>query len=379
MVIVKTNFRWYVWVIVLAGCVLAGTGCRSKKEKDMIASLRQQITIMQTEIDTLKTDLEQAQAKTASLGPVELSSDFTGRMLDDPNQNLELEQDIKAKALDVILKDAVAKIRQNEGISDEADELMLLKKENELLKNKLQQLRTELEKGVTSAVGLSGDKSQNAMRETETILKEWALRRSPVQQIDFINSLADLSLERDPGILPILEQALESSDPGVGLAASELLKEYMSSDVLPAVEIALLSSNEGVRLNALEPLSQINDPVVSDILGLALNDDSMNVRNKALDTVKLQKGNIQLNSLTVAMISEYDEVKTEALSLLELRGDRKAVPVIIEGLKDPSPEYREEVNSVLSFLVDHEFDTYDQAVQWWHNNEDRFDEDLFEK
>ena len=208
---------------------------------------------------------------------------------------------------------------------------------------------------------------------------EWQTKQNPVHKINFLESLADLSMERDPEILPILRQALEDPDPEVCLEASKLLKEYRSPEVLPVIETALLSSNEEVRLNALEPLSEIEDPQVSDLLSTPLNDSSEAVRNEALEVINWQKGDIQLNSLSIAMISEYGDVKKEALSLLEVRGDHKPVPVIMAGLNDPNPEYCEEVNSALSFLVDQEFNSYDEAMAWWDSNKERYDQDLFEK
>ena len=40
--------------------------------------------------------------------------------------------------------------------------------------------------------------------------------------------------------------------------------------------------------------------------------------------------------------------------------------------------FREEVNSVLYFLIDQEFETYEDAIAWWDQNQHKYDEDLFE-
>ena len=124
---------------------------------------------------------------------------------------------------------------------------------------------------------------------------------------------------------------------------------------------------------------RLSNPAVADVLSLALNDNSERVRNRVMDTIRQQEGDLQLSALAAAMSSGYEDVKTEALSLLELRGDHKSVPIIIDGLKDSNPEYREEVNSVLSALIDQEFSSYDKAIKWWNKNKDRYDNDLFEK
>jgi len=65
--------------------------------------------------------------------------------------------------------------------------------------------------------------------------------------------------------------------------------------------------------------------------------------------------------------------------MLEDRSDHSAVDILIEGLKDNDPDFREEVNASLDFLIDKEFKTYQEAQAWWNANKDNYDEDLFPK
>ncbi|MHC4532268.1 MAG: hypothetical protein ACYSXD_12020, partial [Planctomycetota bacterium] len=64
-------------------------------------------------------------------------------------------------------------------------------------------------------------------------------------------------------------------------------------------------------------------------------------------------------------------------STLEDRSDHAAVDVLIEGLKSQDPDFREEINEVLDFLIEEEFDNYEEALYWWDQNRDKFDDEVF--
>jgi hypothetical protein len=381
MSLFKQSFKRCVWVLVLAGCVLAGLSCRNKNDdtgeyEATIASLRQQVKALQGQIDGLKADLANARTKAASSVSVEVSPQLAGPMLDDPNAG----EDRPSEALEALLKNAVAQLIEQDadaGSNEENAEVTLLREENEQLRRELKRFQTIAR--ISEGAGGEGSEAAGEVQSAEVLAAEWKTQKNPVHKINFLESLADLSLQRDPEILTIIQQALADPDPEVSLAASKMLKEYRSAEVLPVIEAALLSPNEEVRLNALEPLSEIDDPFVPDLMNTAFNDSSEQVRNQALTVVAQQEGDVQLNSLAAAMASAHEDVKREALSLLELRGDHQSVPVVMEGLKDQLPEYREEVNAALSFLIDQEFGSYDEAIQWWQANKDRYDDDLFEK
>src|SRR4030042_4926857 len=88
---------------------------------------------------------------------------------------------------------------------------------------------------------------------------------------------------------------------------------------------------------------------------------------------------IQLEVLAKGIISTHDDVKSTSVWLLQERSDHKAMDIIIEGLKDPNPTFREEINETLNFLINREFGSYDEAKIWWEQNKNKYDEDLFEK
>lgn len=340
---------------------------------------KQKVLSLETQIQNLERILQEQRTRIESL---QTAHDRTGKSATadgDQNPNLRIDlndpnqEDRRSQVLKAILQDAVVQIVKKNTGETETEELDLLKAENAKLKLEIEQLRSSLTPNlqVKEATALAAAQNDPAA--------EWNTQKTPVQKVSYLQSLSQLSSQRDPQIIPILEQALLDLDPQVCLAASELLGEYLSPEILPAIEKALASPNEKVRLNAMDSLANIDDPAAATLMGLALNDVSESVRTKSLEAIKQQEGDRQLASLSAAMASQYNDVKTEALSLLELRGDHKAVPVIMGGLLDANPEYRQEVNSALNFLIEQEFETYEQAIKWWENNNNRFDENLFEK
>lgn len=53
--------------------------------------------------------------------------------------------------------------------------------------------------------------------------------------------------------------------------------------------------------------------------------------------------------------------------------------VLITGLKDPNPDFHNEVKTQIDFLISEKFDTYEQAKKWWDENRSHFKDDLSEK
>jgi hypothetical protein len=88
---------------------------------------------------------------------------------------------------------------------------------------------------------------------------------------------------------------------------------------------------------------------------------------------------IELSVLENGIISPHNDVKYASTWLLQERSDHRALEILLEGLNDTDPQFREEINETLNFLINHEFETYDEAITWWNKNKENYDEELFEK
>ncbi|HOL87693.1 MAG TPA: HEAT repeat domain-containing protein [Anaerohalosphaeraceae bacterium] len=271
-------------------------------------------------------------------------------------------------------------------IKELTEEIQRLKEENSRLAGQVQTLKAlrlpvpavEGQKPTSApvevyAVGESGNqtiKDAYALFQKETASSE---------RLAALESTQELAMEQEPELLGLLEKALEDPDPEVVRTAAQMLEPYRNPAVLPLIEKALRSRDEEVRLSVLGPLEEIEDPRCAELAVMALSDPSDTVRGRALDVIRGQSPDIQILSLSRAIGLASDEVKSEVLSLLELRGDKAAVEVMFNGLKDPNPEFREEVKSVLRLLLNQEFSSYNQAMRWWKTNHSRYDDNLLEQ
>ena len=79
------------------------------------------------------------------------------------------------------------------------------------------------------------------------------------------------------------------------------------------------------------------------------------------------------------IVSPYNDVKYNTAYMLQDRSDHRGLEVLFVGLKDSNPQFREEINEILNFLVNKEFESYDEATTWWNENKSNYDEELFEK
>jgi HEAT repeat protein len=195
------------------------------------------------------------------------------------------------------------------------------------------------------------------------------------RKVELLQSLSFAAAKEDPNIIGVVVKALDDPNGEVGQAAISLLDGYEDPAIIPAVEKALKNENDEVRTAAVELLNNINDPVVQNPLALALNDPSEDVRAAALDILEMQD-DVQTDILAGGIGSPYEDVKDVILSMLEDKGDQKSVDILINGLKDQNPDFRESVSDTLEFLLDEKFDSYEKAAAWWEKNKSKFDAEL---
>ena len=211
-----------------------------------------------------------------------------------------------------------------------------------------------------------------------SLLAQFKSSTNADEKVKLLKSLGEMSLEQDPAVIKMVQDALDDPDSEVGYAAMQLLEGYNTPEILSAVAKALKVGNEETRLEALQNLSGIEDPMVGVLLSQALNDTSENVRSTAFDMFEERPDSEQISVLQNGLNSPYDDIKTQVVQKLEGRSDHKAVEILIEGLKDTNPDFRGEVNTSLSSLFDKEFKSYKEAKDWWNQNKSKYDAELSE-
>lgn len=360
----------FVCLICLpTGCARKGRGACQGKETE-VEGLREQIRLLQAELESVRQELNLERQTSLELAQL-LSRSRTEGVAEDGNALASVKAPAAAED-----SESASEIRQL------SEEVARLKSENSRLAAELYSKR--------SSVVFSVDRKQSSSPEVFTVntsggsaiknaYDSFVQATTSSERLAILESMMEAAFEQKPELLALLDRALEDPDPDVVRMAAEMLEPYRNAAVLPLIEKALHSRDEDVRFCALGPLEDIEDPKSADLAVLALSDPSETIRGRALDVIRGQPSAIQILALKQAFGSVSDEVKSEVLSLLELRGDKAAVEVILNGLKDPNPEFREEVKGVLQVLLDQEFSNYNQAMRWWKANRHRYDENLFEQ
>jgi hypothetical protein len=277
------------------------------------------------------------------------------------------------------LKRALAKAKTNPQNSNFKDSQDNITKETQELNQPLKETKDEKTGSLNAKLNEKNPiKDSHDQNMINSLLAQFRSSTNADEKIKLLESLGEMPLEEHPEVIKIVEDALDDPDPEVGSAAIQLLEDYDTPEILPAIEKALKVKHKETRMAALEQLSDIDDPMVGELLNQSLNDTSEDVRSAALDMIEERPDSEQLPALQNGLASPYEDVKTQIVQKLEDRSDHKAVEILIEGLKDPNPDFRNEINKSLSSLIDKEFGSYKEATDWWYQNKNKYDAELFE-
>lgn len=396
MFVIKTTRKFsfhdfIIYSIVLSSCFVL-SGCSSKndegkisKQAALIESLQKEIVKLRTENDELQHSLAESRDKIEKQADYKLDNEEI-KQLDKTEEQVGSKllnaqrQRLKQKNAD--LKKALAQATEKTKWQDDSElyaEVERLKQKNNELKKLLDETIARV-KVLTTLASLKNRRTRERQykEQAEAVIAEFDSKVSSKRKLELIDSLTESAVEQHPSVIDIVQKILDDPDPEVGRAAIALLEDYETTEIIPVISQALESRDEQTRIGALALLANANDPQVIDLLVEALKDTSEDVRSAVLEVAQEQVDDIQLNVLEEGIASSYEDVKSEALSLLEDRSDHASVEIIITGLLDEDPKFREKVNLALYFFVDQEFETYETALTWWDQNKHKYDENLFE-
>jgi len=157
------------------------------------------------------------------------------------------------------------------------------------------------------------------------------------------------------------------------MAAVKELANMDHATILNVVMKALDSPSADVREAVLQALAEVDDEAVNAPLLKAMEDENVEVREEAMDVMEeIESPNI-LPSLELALFDSDEDIREEALSVLEDIPDHRAVDILIEkGLQHDDESIRQDTLDSLEFITDQEFESYEQAHEWWEANRDEF-------
>ncbi len=259
-----------------------------------------------------------------------------------------------------------------------AAEAEKLRRENARLKTALEEANCPTsEHRPETAGGEIESPSYPDQDKVDAVISAYSAATSTEEKLKLLARLGALVHSGDPVVIVLIESALQDPDVRVNRAGADLLEDFETAQALPAIEKALNSSDPETRELAVVPLANIRDPKATELLTIALEDESEDVRQAAFDSLDEQSPGIRLEVLETAIgLSHYD-VKRQAVDGLEDLGNHRALEILLLGLKDPDPDFRDEVNQSLDYLIDQKFESYEQGLAWWNENRAKLDEDLF--
>ncbi len=209
-------------------------------------------------------------------------------------------------------------------------------------------------------------------------LKSYKSLNGAEAKINFITKYAD---EHPESAAIMVYKVLDDNDVKVRKAAMGILamKNLDDPNVVYVAAKALKDSELEVRQSAIQACTAITDPAVENVLLTAIADSSEKVRTQAIQVASHKQPAVRLSVLKAGITSQYENVKEDAVSSLVNAPSPAAMDILIIGLKDTNPDFRDEVKSEINSLISQEFDTYDQAQKWWDANRSKFDDTLTEK
>ncbi len=213
-------------------------------------------------------------------------------------------------------------------------------------------------------------------QEVNDALKRYTSTNDPDGKIEILDSLALISNKK---ILDLVYKALDDPDDDVRIAAAQLLEDFDSSAIIPAVAKALDDKNEEVRLIAVNSLDNVDSPEATNLLVKGIGDGSEDVRDAVFFVLADRDSGTKEAILGEAINSKFPDVKERVPDLAIDTPSHKTMEMLIGALQDNDEEFKAEVVSIINFFVSEDFENYEEAKDWWAQNKDRFDEELFEK
>jgi len=213
--------------------------------------------------------------------------------------------------------------------------------------------------------------------EIDTISQQIKGMTLPDDKIELIDKLDEMD---SPALPKFVKSMLNDSDPNIRLAALELLDDKKQGDIADCVDKALDDPDEDVREYAATLLYGVKQKEnEKNLLVKVMNDSSENVRDTGFDVLSEKSQDVQEFIFEETIHSPYKDIKENTADAILDIPSHSSVLILFEGLKDTDDDFVESVNSKLDYLFGKEFKSYEEAIKWWNNNKNNYDNELFDK
>lgn len=176
--------------------------------------------------------------------------------------------------------------------------------------------------------------------------------KSGVPQVLRQRAVAALSLTGAPGVMALLRQLMQRSEPQLRQAAALALANQPIEVALPALEKLLADGDVTVRMMAVYALAWLGDPAAERPVLLALIDRDAQLRQAVAAALALNGGE---SWQVLREATEYDElaVRRSAVQGLSLLDDYWAVELLEKiSLEDPEWAVKSAANAALESIAE---------------------------
>jgi len=206
-----------------------------------------------------------------------------------------------------------------------------------------------LEDGLSDGSGLVRALVVEGLGKTDQGRRSPKLRKAIDDQAGLVKAAVPkvLGRSRDRSVLPLLEKALNEDQPLVRLAASGALYHMGRIDMWDQVRKAATVVHPEERATALRLLGELKDPRALPVLVEAMKDPQPSVRGAAVSALGDLGDAHAVPQLEEALQDTIPAVRTSAAISLGELGHRTASPALRRALSDTNPVVQAAVVSAL--------------------------------
>jgi HEAT repeat protein len=153
------------------------------------------------------------------------------------------------------------------------------------------------------------------------------------------------------------------------------LARQVGSDSLLAVLVPALASDDSlVRLDAARSIALLSEERLRDGFAIGVDAADPEIRAEVMDLILQLQPHLRAELLRVALAAAATDVQARAVDTITDFPNPAFFGVLIEGLRTATPEARPLVEQAIADLVQQRFESYNQALAWWTQNKENFDD-----
>jgi hypothetical protein len=152
-----------------------------------------------------------------------------------------------------------------------------------------------------------------------------------------------------------------------------LARQIGAESFLAILAQALASRDALVRLEAARSIALLPEDRFREGVVIGLGAEDAEIRGEVMDMVAQAQPHLRPGALRDALAAAFPDVQERAVGLLTEQPSPELFAVLLEGLRLGNDNLRGIVNEAINEIVEHRFESYEEAARWWLANRNRFD------